>query len=50
MKTQGKNNTFHIILFTVIVCFLLWLTNPSDAIEKCEKVDTVEFCQVLGKE
>ncbi|AGH31932.1 hypothetical protein VPIG_00074 [Vibrio phage PWH3a-P1] len=50
MTTQNKNNTFHAVLFVAIVSFLLWLTNPSDAIEKCEKVNKAEFCEILGKE
>lgn len=43
MTTQNKNNTFHAVLFVVIVSFLLWATNPSDAIKDCEKVNKAEF-------
>lgn len=50
MSKQNKNNTFHAILFIVLVGFLLWVTNPSDAIKDCEKVNKAEFCEILGKE
>lgn len=50
MKTQDKNNTFYAILAIALVMFLLWLTNPRDAIEDCEKVNTQEFCQILDNE
>lgn len=50
MSKQNKNNTFHAILFIVLVVGLLWLTNPKDAIKDCEKVNKVEFCQILDKE
>uniref|UniRef100_A0AB39AJN3 Uncharacterized protein n=1 Tax=Vibrio phage P018-4 TaxID=3229728 RepID=A0AB39AJN3_9CAUD len=50
MSKQNKNNTFHAILFIMLVGFLLWVTNPSDAIKDCEKVNTVEMCNVLNAE
>lgn len=50
MTTQNKNNTFRAALFVAIVSFLLWVTNPSDAIRDCEKVNKAEFCQILDKE
>jgi len=50
MSSQDKNNTFHVILFAAFICFLLWLTNPNDAIEECEKINTVEMCDVLNAE
>ncbi|ALM62217.1 hypothetical protein AXI64_gp225 [Vibrio phage qdvp001] len=50
MRKQNKNNTFCMVLFVVIVCFLLWLTNPKDAIKDCKKVNTQEFCEILNAE
>ena len=50
MSKQNKNNTFHAVLFIALVSFLLWVTNPSDAIEKCEKVNTPKFCEILNAE
>ena len=50
MGKQNKNNTFHAILFIVLVGFLLWVTNPSDAIKDCEKVNTPKMCDVLNAE
>ena len=50
MSKQDKNNTFHAILFIVLVGFFLWVTNPRDAIKDCERVNTQEFCQILNAE
>ncbi|UZV41070.1 hypothetical protein vBVpaMR16F_4 [Vibrio phage vB_VpaM_R16F] len=38
------------ILFGIVACTMLYLTNPSDAIKDCEKVNTVEMCEVLNAE
>lgn len=45
-----KNNTFNVIVFITLVCSLLWITRPSEAIKDCEKVNKAEFCQILDKE
>lgn len=50
MNSLNKNNTFHFILCIALICFGLWVTNPSDAIKDCEKVNTQEFCNVLNAE
>ena len=45
-----KNNTFHFILFIALICFGLWMTNPSYAIKECEKVNIPKMCNVLNAE
>lgn len=35
----------------IVVCALgLWITRPSNLIIPCEKVNTLEMCQILDKE